>query len=50
MATPGATLDFPEESDGYIKEGNDWSVIYNPKVKRVLDVSSVHTLVHERWV
>ena len=32
------------------KEGNDWSVIFNPKVKRVLDVNSVHTLMHERCV
>jgi general transcriptional corepressor TUP1 len=32
------------------KEGNDWSVIFNPKVKRVLDVTLVHTLMHERFV
>jgi glucose repression regulatory protein TUP1 len=30
------------------KEGSDWFAIFNPKVKRVLDVSLVHTLMHER--
>jgi hypothetical protein len=32
------------------KEGNDWFAIFNPKVKRVLDVTLVHTLMHERCV
>jgi glucose repression regulatory protein TUP1 len=32
------------------KEGSDWFAIFNPKVKRVLDVSLVHTLMHERLV
>jgi glucose repression regulatory protein TUP1 len=32
------------------KEGSDWFAIFNPKVKRVLDVSLVHTLMHERYV
>jgi general transcriptional corepressor TUP1 len=32
------------------KEGNDWFAIFNPKVKRVLDVTLVHTLMHERLV
>ena len=32
------------------KEGSDWFAISNPKVKRVLDVSLVHTLMHERYV
>jgi len=32
------------------KEGSDWSAIFNPKAKRVLDVSLVHTLTHERLV
>ena len=50
MATPGSTSNFPEDSIGHRKEGSDWSVIFNPKVKRVLDVTLVHTLVHERWV
>ena len=30
------------------KEGSDWMAIFNPKVKRVLDVNLVHTLMHER--
>ena len=32
------------------KEGSDWFAIFNPKVKRVLDVNLVHTLMHERFV
>lgn len=30
------------------KEGSDWFAVWNPKVKRVLDVNLVHTLSHER--
>ncbi|KAG6875129.1 hypothetical protein C0993_010716, partial [Termitomyces sp. T159_Od127] len=29
------------------KEGSDWFAIFNPGVKRVLDVSLVHNLMHE---
>lgn len=32
------------------KDGPDWFAVFNPKVKRVLDVNLVHTLVHERLV
>ena len=32
------------------KEGGDWFAIFNPKAKRVLDVSLVHTLPHDRLV
>ncbi len=32
------------------KEGSDWFVIYNPKVKRTLDVSLIHTFIHETCV
>lgn len=32
------------------KDGSDWFAVFNPKVKRVLDVSLVHTLMHERYV
>ena len=32
------------------KEGSDWWAIFNPKVKRVLDVNLVHTLMHESVV
>lgn len=30
------------------REGSDWFAIFNPKIKRVLDVNLVHTLHHER--
>jgi len=33
---------------GLKKEGGDWFAVFNPEVKRVLDVSLVHTLAHER--
>ena len=54
-ATPGASSSFPEEFNvhnilpEFKKEGNDWFAIFNPKVKRVLDVTLVHTLMHERY-
>ena len=32
----------------YRKEGRDWFVSYNPEVKKTLDISLVHTFVHER--
>ncbi|EKM75141.1 hypothetical protein AGABI1DRAFT_46849, partial [Agaricus bisporus var. burnettii JB137-S8] len=32
------------------KEGTDWFAIFNPKFKRQLDVSLVHTLMHESVV
>lgn len=32
------------------KEGPDWFALFNPKVPRVLDVSLVHTLLHESVV
>ncbi|KAG2073122.1 WD40 repeat-like protein [Suillus decipiens] len=32
------------------KEGSDWFAVFNGKVKRVLDVSLVHTLMHESVV
>jgi len=28
-------------------EGSDWLATFNPKVKRVLDISLVHTLTHK---
>ncbi|KAK4053240.1 general transcription repressor [Microbotryomycetes sp. JL221] len=31
------------------KEGSDWMTMFNPNVKRVLDVGLVHTLVHESF-
>ncbi|OJA08350.1 hypothetical protein AZE42_07432 [Rhizopogon vesiculosus] len=32
------------------KEGSDWFAVFSPKVKRVLDVSLMHTLMHESVV
>ncbi|KAJ7741190.1 chromatin associated protein [Mycena maculata] len=32
------------------KEGSDWFVIYNSKVKRTLDVNLIHTFIHETVV
>ena len=31
------------------KEGSDWVTMYNPKVKKTLDVELVHTLMHDRF-
>ena len=47
---------FPDDLDPHNvppelkKEGSDWFAVFNGKVKRVLDVSLVHTLMHERCV
>jgi len=46
---------FPDDLDihsepEYKKEGSDWFALFNPGTKRVLDVSLVHTLTHERSV
>jgi len=62
-ANPGALIPintpaggFPEDLDPasmppeFKKEGSDWFAMFNPKVKRSLDVSLVHTLMHERLV
>ena len=35
---------------GLGKEGGDWFASFNPEVKRVLDVSLMYTLMHERYV
>ncbi|KAF8961764.1 WD40-repeat-containing domain protein [Flammula alnicola] len=32
------------------KEGGDWYAVYNPKVKKALDINLVHTFVHETVV
>ncbi|KAG6902162.1 hypothetical protein C0995_003636 [Termitomyces sp. Mi166 len=52
---PGSTgfpddLDIHTISPEFKKEGSDWFAIFNPGVKRVLDVSLVHTLMHESVV
>ena len=54
--TPTQQSSFPDNLDPhnvppeFKKEGSDWFAIFNHKVKRVLDVTLVHTLMHERWV
>ncbi|KDQ58592.1 hypothetical protein JAAARDRAFT_34415 [Jaapia argillacea MUCL 33604] len=50
MATtggPSSPLNIPPELK---KEGSDWFAVFNPKVKRVLDVELIHTLTHESVV
>ncbi len=32
------------------RKGTDWHVVFNPKVKGVLDIQLVHNLMHERCV
>lgn len=34
----------------YKREGSDWFAVFNPNVKRELDVQLVHNLMHERCV
>lgn len=54
MPISGSTNGFPDDLDPQNvppelkKEGSDWFAVFNPKVKRVLDVNLVHTLMHER--
>ncbi len=54
VGPPGGNQGFPDELDIHTvppelkKEGSDWWAIFNPKVKRQLDVTLVHSLMHER--
>jgi hypothetical protein len=41
-------LDIETVPRDYKKEGQGWSVLWNPKSKKQLDINPVHTLVHER--
>jgi hypothetical protein len=43
-------LDFDSVPPELKKGGRDWFALFNPQVKRVLDVSLMYTLVHERYV
>ncbi|KAF9528679.1 WD40-repeat-containing domain protein [Crepidotus variabilis] len=53
---PPAPASFPDDIDihsvspEHKKEGSDWFALFNSKVKRVLDVNLVHTLMHESVV
>uniref|UniRef100_A0A0W0GCA5 Uncharacterized protein n=1 Tax=Moniliophthora roreri TaxID=221103 RepID=A0A0W0GCA5_MONRR len=40
-------INTPEGGPEFKKGGNDWFAIFNPNVKKGLDVSLVHTLMHE---
>jgi len=33
-------------SSEYVKDGGDWCAVYNPQVKKALDINLVHTFVH----
>ncbi|TIC35312.1 WD40 repeat-like protein [Wallemia mellicola] len=51
--TPNQSIDFgdPEAFPrDFKKEGSDWIAMYNPSIKRNIDVSLVHNLVHESVV
>jgi glucose repression regulatory protein TUP1 len=51
QAAPSAAPETPTEIKEAKKEGGpDWMTMYNPKVKRTLDVELVHTLIHDRCV
>lgn len=45
-----ADLDPDQMRPDQKREGNDWFAIFNPNVRRVLDVDLVHNLVHESVV
>ncbi|KAJ6629863.1 WD40-repeat-containing domain protein [Mycena sp. CBHHK59/15] len=56
LAAPPGMNDFLNNLDvttvhpEWKKEGSDWFVIYNPKVKRTLDLALMHTFMHETVV
>ncbi|KAI0066995.1 WD40 repeat-like protein [Artomyces pyxidatus] len=56
MVPISANGGFPDDLDPHNvppelkKEGSDWFAVFNPKVKRTLDVNLVHTLLHESVV
>jgi glucose repression regulatory protein TUP1 len=43
-------LDIHTVSSEYKREGTDWYAVFNPQVKRTLDVQLAHTLQHESVV
>ncbi|KAG7089212.1 hypothetical protein E1B28_010914 [Marasmius oreades] len=43
-------VDIATHPPEFKKEGSDWFAIFNPKIKKGLDVSLVHTLMHESVV
>ncbi|KAG6899060.1 hypothetical protein C0993_001277 [Termitomyces sp. T159_Od127] len=50
-AAAAAASGFPDDLNvppEFRKEGSDWFAVFNPRVKRSLDISLLHTLVHAR--
>ncbi|KAL0262109.1 general transcription repressor [Diplodia seriata] len=45
-----AELDPDHVDERFKREGGDWFAIFNPRVRRVLDVNLVHTLPHQSVV
>ncbi|KAF2086961.1 WD40 repeat-like protein [Saccharata proteae CBS 121410] len=45
-----ADLEMDQVPDNFKKEGADWFAIWNPRVRRVVDVDLVHTLPHNSVV
>ncbi|KAJ9643062.1 general transcription repressor [Coniosporium tulheliwenetii] len=45
-----ADLEVDHVSENYKREGNDWFAIFNPSIRRVLDVQLVHNLPHQSVV
>lgn len=45
-----AELDPEHVDERFKREGQDWFAIFNPRVRRVLDVNLVHTLPHQSVV
>ena len=45
-----ADLDPDQMRPDQKREGNDWFAVFNPNVRRVLDVDLVHNLIHESVV
>lgn len=49
-STVSTTTTTPMTVPGIKKEGSDWITMFNPSIKRVLDVGLVHTLLHDSYV
>jgi general transcriptional corepressor TUP1 len=45
-----ADLDPEQVTEHYKKMGNDWFVIFNPRVRRQLDVNLLHSFAHQSVV
>ena len=43
-------IDWDTVPPEFKKQGSNWFTVSNPKTERVIDVSLMHTLPHERFV